>query len=185
MTVTNYYLVDKETKKVVFLFKLNPNFLSKDGSNETWLAGKVYRSDLCHGLTLDELYALDYSEDYWIPNLPTCDDYVFYHYADVDYASYKGYRLFQSGKGLAQTYDDFGGNDLIEMNAFLATLFMQFIGPEEVSKWDEGGNFVDKYGVNELVMKNFTIESDHNEDVFYHNSLINDYEKWEGFRSRT
>lgn len=181
MTVTNYYLVHKETKKVHFLLKVDPRFLSKDGSPEHWLAGRVYRSDPSWAKTLEEIYALDFSDEYVIPNLECAGDWLFSLYADIDYASVKGYRLFHSGSGLAQVHDDFGGDDIIEMNAFLSTLFMEFIGPEEVERWDDMCHFVDSYGVNEMVMKNFTIEKDYHEGVFYHNSLTDDPNDWAGF----
>jgi hypothetical protein len=181
MTVTNYYLVNKETKKVHFLLKLDSNFLAKDGQAESWMAGNVYHSYPDCAMTLEELYSLDYSEDYRIPNLP-CGDTIFEQYANVHYASYKGYRLFYAADALKQVYSDFGGNDLIEMNAFLATLFKQFIGPEEVAKWSDSDNkFDDDYGVNELVMRHFTIESDHHEGVHYHRSLSDDSVDWQGF----
>lgn len=179
MTAHNYYLVNKETKKVHFMFKLDPYFMSKDGSPEAWLGGRLYFSHSDSALTLEELYALDYSESYMIPGTHSYQGYpVFEFLGQIDYASYKGYRLYQF-RHLIQHYDDFAGNDLMEMNAFLATLFQQYIGPEEVVKWG-AENFVDKYGVNELIMKNFTIEYDNNDDIHLHASLTDDI-GWNGF----
>lgn len=180
MSVTNYYLVNKETKKVHFLFKLDPYFLSKDSQPESWLAGRLYRSDPDAALTLEELYALDYSEDYWIPNLTYSGEYVFELFSEAHYASYKGYRIHRFA-GQLQIFDDFAGNDFMESNAFMATLFNQHIGPDEVKKWNAGmGGFDDKYGANELIMQHFTIESDKHEGIHLHKTLRDDWD-WEGF----
>lgn len=181
MTVTNYYLVNKETQKVHYLLKVDRYFQSDDGTPETWLAGRLYRGETCCGPDFKALHELDYSDEYEIPNLHVCGaDAVFEHYADINYASVKGYRLFEQGDAFRQVHDDFGGNETIEMNAFLSTLFRQFIGPEEVARWSYGDDFNDKYGVNDLVMQYFTIEKDHDENIFYHSCLTDDFE-WKGF----
>jgi hypothetical protein len=181
MSVTNYYLVNKETQKVHYLLKVDPYFQSDDGTSETWLAGRLYRGETCCGPDFKELHELDFSDEYEIPNLHVCSaDSVFEHYANIDYASVKGYRLFSQGDAFRQVHDDFGGTEIIEMNAFLSTLFQQFIGPAEVEKWSYGHGFDDKYGVNALVMENFTIETDDDENIFYHQRLTDDYD-WKGF----
>lgn len=183
MTVINYYLVNKDTQKVHYLLKVDPYFLSKDGFPESWLSGRLYRGETCCGPTFKELHELDYSDEFEIPNSHVCGaDSVFEHYADISYASYKGYRLFDQGDAFRQVHDDFGGNEIIEMNAFLSALFRQFIGPEEVEKWSYGDDFNDKYGVNDLVMQNFTIETDNDENIFYHQRLTDDWD-WKGFRT--
>lgn len=177
MTVHNYYLVNNDTKKVHYLFKVDPHFMSKDGSAESWLAGRLYFSDPDVALTLDELYALDYSESYMIPDIHS-DFPVFDLMAKINYASYKGYRLYNFAD--LQQYDDFAGNDFMEANAFLTTLFKQYIGPEEVERWGMDGAFVDKYGVNDIIMEHFTIEHDNNENIHLHTALRNDRD-WNGF----
>lgn len=183
MTVKNYYLVNKDTKVVHFHFKLDPFFQSKDGSHETWLAGRVYRSYPSCGMTLEQLYALDYSNDYWIENWDYCEDTLFEFFSEVHYASYKGYRIHRFAKQL-QIYDDFAGNDFMELNAFMSTLFRQYIGKDEVERWGNNGSFDDKYGANEMVMKHFTIESDEHEGIHLHPALRDD-DEWEGFPERS
>jgi len=158
--------------------------MSKDGSPETWLSGRLYHSYQECALTLEQLHDLDYSNEYYIPNAH-CGDATFSHYADIDYAAVKGYRIFRQGERLTQLFDDFGGNDFIEMNAFLSTLFKAFIGPEEVKRWSEYSSFADDYGVNDLVMSKFTIESDEHEGIFYHTSLTDDLIDWKGFKEHT
>lgn len=183
MLTRNYYLVNKETKKVHFLFKLDPYFMSKDHHAESWLGGRLYRSYPSDALTLEELYALDYSDEYEIPGFdhPMVEPFEFI--LKVNYASYKGYRLYYF-PSLVQLYDDFAGNDFMEMNAFLATLFKEYIGPEEVEKWNDEGAFNEKYGVNDLIMSHFTIETDDHEGIHLHRALRDDYD-WKGFADRT
>lgn len=177
MTTHNYYLVNKETKKVHYLFKVDPYFMSKDGNAESWLAGRLYFSHSAAALTLEELYTLDYSEDYMIPGIHP-DFPIFEMMAKIDYASYKGYRLYNFAT--LQQWDDFAGNDFMEANAFLATLFKRYIGPKEVEKWNADGDFVDKYGVNDIIMEHFTIEHDNDENINLHTALRDDLD-WNGF----
>lgn len=177
MTVHNYYFVNKDTKKVHYLFKVDPYFMAKNDEPEAWLSGRLYFSDKDLALTLEELYSLDYSDDYLIPDISS--EYpIFEMMAKIGYASYKGYRLYDFSD--IQHYDDFAGNDLMEANAFLAELFKQYIGAEEIKKWG-ADNFADKYGINDIIMKHFTIEYDNDENIHLHPSLRNDSDEWNGF----
>lgn len=182
MSVQNYYLVNRGTKKVHFMLKVAPSFMTKEGDPESWLAGRLYFSDPGNSLTLEELYSLDYSDDYYIPSVGKSVDGIFEYMGRINYASYKGYRLYYF-PSLIQHYEDFAGNDIMEMNAFLATMFKQYIGPEEIEKWGPE-NFADKYGVNEIIMNHFTIEYDNNEDIHLHPYLRDDAE-WHGFTDGT
>ncbi|MBC9704518.1 MAG: hypothetical protein H9W81_05815 [Enterococcus sp.] len=180
MTVHNYYLVSRETKKVHFLLKVDPYFMSKNEQPEAWLAGRLYFSNPTCGITLPELYALDYLDPYGV-SCRACSDTVFEYLGEINYASYKGYRIYNFPHTI-QHYDDFAGNDIMEMNAFLATLFKQYIGSEEIKRWGEE-NFADKYGVNELIMEHFSIEYDNDESIHLHPDLRDDIE-WNGFPTR-
>lgn len=151
--------------------------MSKDGQPEAWLGGRLYFAHSDTALTLEELYALDYSESYMIPDIDF-DSAPFSFMAKINYASYKGYRLYNFVA--LQQWDDFAGNDFMEANAFLATLFKQYIGPKQVEKWNVDGDFVDKYGVNDIIMEHFTIEHDNDENISLHTSLRDDLD-WNGF----
>lgn len=167
----NYYLINKKTKNIHFLFKLNPYFLRNDGSSEAWLSGRVYRSKLSDVFTLEELHNFDYEDGY--------EAGPFEFMTSIDYASYKGYRIHNFVNQI-HVYNDFAGKDFMEMNAFMATLFKEYIGPKEVEEWNDQGGFDDPYGVNEIIMKNFTIESDEDARVHFDNLLCNEY-NWTGF----
>lgn len=178
MEVHNYYLVAKETGKVHALFRVNPSFMAKDGKPEAWMAGRLYWSDPTYAFTLPELYALNSAED----PTPALYDYpgahVFEFIGEIHYAAYKGYRLYNFAN--MQRSHDFAGNDLMELNAFLTTLYRQFIGENEVSFWGEE-MFVDKYGVNAAIMEHFTIQYDNHEGIHL-DPWFRDDTDWEGFK---
>lgn len=90
----------------------------------------------------------------------------------MNIVSYKGYRIFDFSDNLIQLWDDFANNQFFELIAFISTLFKQEIGEKEYEKWSKAYGIEDKYGVNETVMKHFTIESDNSELIYKAPELI-------------
>lgn len=158
MTICNYYLVNKETKKIHCLLQLKP-VPTDDDLPPSWLSGHLYLVDKDKDMTLEKLYSADYSDEESIMYGNTFHQ-AFIKLSNISYASYKGYRIYANPE-IVQLFDDFAGNDLIEANAFLATIFKKHIGDGEVEKWGTQ-NFKDAYGVNELVMSHFDIRYDDN-----------------------
>lgn len=171
MQVRNYYLVNKDTKEIHYLLKVDPSFMSHDDGPESWLSGDLYMADEDKRMTLDALRSINYSDEHELTGyFETEQSFMFI--SNINYVTYKGYRIYHSPETL-QLWDDFTGNNWMEANAFLTTCFKQFIGDDEVSKWNQvfENSFQDKYGINEIIMNYFTIEQDDDINVQNHPDL--------------
>lgn len=74
MANTNYYVVNKETKKIHFLLTADPRFTSPGNS---WIAGNLYRADPARLVTLTDLYELDYLGEQGFPNGESTEESLF------------------------------------------------------------------------------------------------------------
>lgn len=176
----NYYLVNKETNIIHSYFRTDLDKTSPFPKGQTTLAGTFYLPEEAD-LTLETLQGMrnsmvDYENFNW-------DEYYtdkgfgiienkFLHIVRVNIVSYKGYRIFDFSDNLIQLWDDFANNQFFELIAFISTLFKQEIGEKEYEKWSKAYGIEDKYGVNETVMKHFTIESDNSELIYKAPELI-------------
>jgi len=171
MKIRNYYLVNKETNEIHYILKVDYSVRSQDESPESWLSGNLYMADKDRRMSLDDLRSVDYSDEYDFIGDPEITE-AFILVSNINYVTYKGYRLYSFPSNL-QLWEDFAGNDIVEANAFLAECFKRFVGNDEVSKWSQifENSFEDKYGVNKIIMSYFTIEQDEDANVQNHPDL--------------
>jgi hypothetical protein len=170
----NYYLVNKETNVIHSYFRSYSEATKPNPQGQTTLAGNFYLPEAL-GLTLDALQKMQYSTSdydnfdwdayYTEKGFGSIQD-PFLFIARAHIVSYKGYRIFGFPENLVQLWDDFANNQLFELIAFISTLFKEELGEKEYAKWGKIYDMEDKYGVNEIIMSKFTIESD-NSDLIY------------------